>query len=1247
MKHVVIVVFTHLALILPTKSVQFWFSLGTGTPDVYSVSLGGQEEQYVIQGKQSQFKAYEINWEDGSTTSTQDIDLGTRPNIQVHTAIQTDNTLNVVVSSRTIFRFTIQSGVQDSGFEEYSVPTGSDYSYPFWLLGTNYMFIPTRSFPSSKRKAYRMLSDRVSDVKTFNTGGNSKSFGVLSGTIWFLIGLDGSNQRKLFDYTNGYEGGTNSAVQIHSKPDSSNEVGFFSPEDGRGYYVVASQSTKRLYTVSHDGTERLNHHLSSIGNIHPSLWIRDSDFCVVSSWGTQFAIVNFMDLGKPAPTYYTVESGGSKTFQPEVSLFYKVFIIPSAQTHQSFVYKVVDEMPCGDLCATCDGVLRRKCQTCVPNAFKSGSKCSCGVGFSEEKISPTRKKCSTCSPLCATCSGGGAQECLSCRYPDMEKKEDGSCGCPLKSFQSGTSCLGCHGSCLTCSGPGQSECLSCDFANGQFLRGGTCLSCHPSCKTCSGGESNQCLSCDVSNGKYLSSGSCLSCDPSCRSCQGAGASSCLDCPHSGFFLSSGKCHSCARTNSSQSCPSPVKLSFPQTLVKLSQNLTITFTPALIDPLFPDFKITAQDLVEKHLRFTYKRKTQEEHQTLIILEKRLTHTSNGSSELFIRFLQKMRVSNTESIDISVEDPWLYQNSQPGVGQSQNSQKVVYFKEENHKAKIVNSGDTKDRYGYDQDREGENNSFTLTQIARLIITLLLVLTVILAAVVGLRSSMIRALRFFNILEILSNLAKINVIFSPRINSTIDFINALKFPEIGFLLRFSPLKDTFFDDPDVDKYQIIPRGSRGKITSSNRDIFIASGQNFAISIFIISLWVSFTLLRFCSKKRNKIYKVLVFVYQLVFGLVFFDYQMICLTEVAVFDYSSLGKHSFKSVLSLLLSLSIVLLVAYEYYKGANLIRRSRREQFLRLSSNSKNTAGEELGEISYGDRLILEKYTDSLSQNLDKNCSYFILVETVRFFWIQVVIASLQLLNRIQALLVLSIDLIFYFYFIKQICSQTVFSSKFQMVKTFIQESCVFITILTMTVFSFSENSNFSSSFVYKIIEVSTIASILVASGTEFAVVLAGAYLDSQTWYKNNRKSADPRKKILSKKSRKNQSEGLEEGRESEERGIDQIKIEDLDSPKNKLNSGGNRKIRKFRDRRHPRRSLEGRRREREEAGEEDGDDKENELKKAPRRKGITRKFVKKPPTTTKLRFTRMGMRMGRRSQVGTNRAMSGFLAALNQK
>ena len=69
---------------------------------------------------------------------------------------------------------------------------------------------------------------------------------------------------------------------------------------------------------------------------------------------------------------------------------------------------------------------------------------------------------------------------------------------------------------------------------------------------------------------------------------------------------------------------------------------------------------------------------------------------------------------------------------------------------------------------------------------------------------------------------------------------------------------------------------------------------------------------------------------------------------------------------------------------------------------------------------------------------------------------------------------------------ICKYEVFKSKVLLWKTIFQECCIVIAIFTITLFSFTENSNFSSSFIFEIVELFAIISIIGAAAAEFILL-----------------------------------------------------------------------------------------------------------------------------------------------------------------
>ena len=246
---------------------------------------------------------------------------------------------------------------------------------------------------------------------------------------------------------------------------------------------------------------------------------------------------------------------------------------------------------------------------------------------------------------------------------------------------------------------------------------------------------------------------------------------------------------------------------------------------------------------------------------------------------------MRASNTEYVSLSVLDPWLYRSPN-----DHSIQKVVYLKEKEYKIKVEKKG---------EEKSGEIFAERAANVIRIGIWITTILSIIAEVISFSGSSIIYAIKLFNIIDVISNLSKLNVQFGPNIDLAITFLENIKIPEIKLLAKLSPLKDSELNDPDINAYQRIPRGSRGKITTNNPDVFIASGQNFIISVVIILLWVLVMSLTICLRKRNPVLGWISSIYQFLIGMMFFDYLFICSGEIAFFNISALrnssGKFSF----------------------------------------------------------------------------------------------------------------------------------------------------------------------------------------------------------------------------------------------------------------------------------------------------------------------------------------------------------------
>ena len=166
-------------------------------------------------------------------------------------------------------------------------------------------------------------------------------------------------------------------------------------------------------------------------------------------------------------------------------------------------------------------------------------------------------------------------------------------------------------------------------------------------------------------------------------------------------------------------------------------------------------------------------------------------------------------------------------------------------------------------------------------------------------------------------MSNLGNLNVEFGVKIQAALAFIDSIELPELTFLARLSPLKDGEWDSQDSSAHQTLLRGSRGKIKNRNGDVFLGSGKNFIFSLLVLVLGVGIVpALACCLNKKSKTLRMASSIYKTLIGVLFYDYQMIVVTEIAMMDYSGLTKLPFRFWVSLTLSISTLVLILFESF-------------------------------------------------------------------------------------------------------------------------------------------------------------------------------------------------------------------------------------------------------------------------------------------------------------------------------------------
>ena len=910
---------------------------------------------------------------------------------------------------------------QDFNVREFQVTLqGTKKSwYPVPIFNTVY-------FLAVGPGSHRLNPVQMADIVKFDEGVDSKAYGALSGTNLILFSIKNTVKRKIFDYTNG---GTNSLITEHTKTAGSNEErAFFSPEDERGYYVVSDKTAKNILTIKiSDGTEHLSHDVNAdLGGWAMGLsWVYDTDLVFAAKAnGGSMALYDFMDTSKSRAV--TVLTLASRIMQSPSFIWLKkrALVFLHSSTKPGDIIKISEaDQPCSDLCATCHEVLRDRCTSCQPNSTPSGTSCTCNDGYYESRISYTNKQCLACSVLCATCSGGATTNCLTCKDSNAEVKGDGSCGCRDGFYLSGTTCLPCDSTCTTCSGPTTNDCLSCFQA--------------------------------------------------------------------GFFLKTTTCTSCA-SETSGDCPTATTITVRSEIQENTRTLELDFSPSLKDQMESANQASAlsvENLLKNNIKIVYGNDESNEAD-ITVLGTRMSHSTSSAngrlpdsatpaagqthSYVYISFLHHLRKSNKDYLKVTLKSPWIYKPTSRAQ-----HQQTVYLSEGWTK-KIMAS----EKVLSEEEKTLETVEWLGKDLSA-VIGVTSMISVPIAFILGWATNFLGSLiRVFNIANVVANIGKMNVELATSVNATFTFADNIRVPEWGSLGKRSPIEDYEWSEKDRDAHQTHLRGTRGKITINNDRVFLGSGQSFFISLIILLLrLVLIPILEAFLGNKNIVLAVVTFIYQAIYGVFFYQYQLICLAEIAMIDYERIPDPQFRAgfFASLFLSITLLVVMVLDIVDNFLVVKKLRKT----VTGDEQRVKIEPDQNMSINMRFTLERLTGVLNLEESSNESYYKIpaLETLRFFLIQILIATLQLLNKTQCVLVFFTNLALFVYFFRALLTTKVYKSMFITLKAAVLEICLMILVTTMVVFALADNTGFSDSWLHKVLEQGAVIAILGAVGAEF--------------------------------------------------------------------------------------------------------------------------------------------------------------------
>lgn len=324
------------------------------------------------------------------------------------------------------------------------------------------------------------------------------------------------------------------------------------------------------------------------------------------------------------------------------------------------------------------------------------------------------------------------------------------------------------------------------------------------------------------------------------------------------------------------------------------------------------------------------------------------------------------------------------------------------------------------------------------------------------------------FFQIMDILFNFQKINAPVSPRMARVFGFVKKLKFPDMD-------QKDSLDYIQDDEAYIKYRSGGRNRTALTNKDSFLAYGQNGLISAIIILFYIIFILsLLFCSVK-NIAYKFSTFLYRTLLTTFIFQYQMIAVVELE--SHSSIFGSSTGSLvlkLSPLISILFLIIIVVELARSYVILDKTRtRKELKNMDSNEKQ---------------IFEVYTSKLHRTNLKHPYKILLYQQGKYLMMQVVIGGLPLFPSFQVSLALGIELLFFLYFLKVTNNgNKIFNMTVVYLKIVAEEICILFILISMAIFVFFGDTDFKDTGTYSVIEYIAIGSIVFAALFQIVMII----------------------------------------------------------------------------------------------------------------------------------------------------------------
>ena len=590
--------------------------------------------------------------------------------------------------------------------------------------------------------------------------------------------------------------------------------------------------------------------------------------------------------------------------------------------------------------------------------------------------------------------------------------------------------------------------------------------------------------CRCKKGYYQLGDNCVECHKGCSACTGAGYWKCTECSSdvNYNFLSNSSCISCKILTDHPWCAANISTS----LVTKTMASSGGYIDLKMNVSLPN-KLSWQ--ARKKIDFSQLYVVSKVNQSSLAFQSQDGSQYNSSAIIpvvsnndYLEYYYRIRLNDTFKLDdtkkLYIWPAYQFLTRDPGFQMVMTTLEVEV---ESHGTSSLNQFTRQSFYQF---------TSKLSQIG--ITTLLAPALASALANGGVSSFLTYIVKYFQKIQIVENLQKLNIKFGENSEAYYANLETISLPFKKLIHKYLAWSKFIHGD----KASQAMKGSNGKLTKDPDNVFMLSDVNWLTTFIICSVWILSTLSDLYADTDDWLKVGLNFVAALLIDLTYYHLQLVSFSEIST---SKVERKTWKEILARKLSIpdisvyfaiAFLTFISYDLIKTVSLVISTSSRAHKNLQEGQYQELVEDL---RYDKKLLLNKFTHGLDVNRKMSGSLLTIYSTLRYLLIQMVICTLQEMERLQTTLILIIQLFYAFKLFKDLSKKgKTYDSKLKTWKHMIQEVALTIVFFVFLIFAFRQtNEKFMQSGLHAFLETLSLLFLSIFILCEFIMIFYGGW------------------------------------------------------------------------------------------------------------------------------------------------------------